>query len=107
MGKEKTCVLVVDDEHNLRKSLVELVEGEGLAALEAGNGEAALSLLREAGAAPDVILLDLRMPKLDGLSLLRLIREEKLTDAPVVIVSAWGDSAQTIEAMRLGAYDYI
>jgi two-component system, NtrC family, response regulator AtoC len=66
-----------------------------------------VNILRSGQATPDVIFLDLRMPRLDGLSLLRLMRDEHLTDAPVVVISAFGDSAKTIEAMRLGAYDYI
>src|SRR5262249_52355428 len=55
----------------------------------------------------DVIFLDLRMPKVDGISLLRTLKAESLTDAPIVVISAFGASGQTIEAMRLGAYDYI
>lgn len=99
-------VLIVDDETNLRESLAELVESEGFRASQAVNGEEAVQVLR-ADAAIDVVFLDMRMPKLDGLSVLRLIREEKLTDAPVVVISAFGDSSKMIEAMRLGAYDYI
>jgi two-component system response regulator AtoC len=104
---EKLRVLVIDDETNLRRGLMELVEAEGFVAAEAQDGAEALALLRERGAPPDVIFLDLRMPKIDGISLLRLIKEEGLADAPVVVISAFGASGQTIEAMRLGAYDYI
>lgn len=107
MKADLARVLVIDDETNMRRGLVELIESEGFAALEAIDGEEAANLLRGGQSAPDIIFLDLRMPKLDGLSLLRLIRDEHLTDAPVVIISAYGDSAKTIEAIRLGAYDYI
>lgn len=106
----KLRVLVVDDETNLRESLAELVESEGFDAAQATNGAEAIEMLRGArrdAAAADVIFLDIRMPRMDGLATLAAIREEKLTDAPVVIISAFGDSHQTIEAMRLGAYDYI
>lgn len=106
MREDRAQVLIVDDETNLRGSLAELVESEGFCASQAANGEEALQVLR-AGAAIDVLFLDMRMPKLDGLGVLRLIREEKLTDAPVVVISAFGDSSKMIEAMRLGAYDYI
>src|SRR5262245_58457103 len=104
---EKYKALVIDDEANLRGSLVELVESEGLLASEAQDGAAALEILRKQSNTLDVIFLDLRMPKLDGLALLKRMREEGLVGAPVIIISAYGDSAQTIEAMRLGAYDYL
>jgi two-component system response regulator AtoC len=106
MKEEATHVLIVDDETNLRESLAEFVESEGFRASQATNGEEAVHMLRAADA-PDVVFLDIRMPKLDGLSVLRLIQEEKLTSAPVVVISAFGDSSKMIEAMRLGAYDYI
>jgi two-component system response regulator AtoC len=107
MNENKLQALIVDDELNLRASLVELVEGENFTAREAANGEEAINLLRRGAASPDVIFLDIRMPKMDGLTALRLMREERLTSAPVIVISAFGDSAKTIEAMRLGAYDYI
>jgi two-component system response regulator AtoC len=107
MKETAARVLIVDDEINLRESLAELVESEGFGASQATNGEEAVRLLRDETTRPDVMLLDLRMPKLDGLGVLRLIQEEKLTDAPVVVISAFGDSSKMIEAMRLGAYDYI
>jgi two-component system response regulator AtoC len=56
---------------------------------------------------PDVVFLDVRMPRMDGLEVLRVIQSEKLTSAPVIVISAFGDSSKMIEAMRLGAYDYI
>jgi two-component system response regulator AtoC len=56
---------------------------------------------------PDVMFLDVRMPRMDGLEVLRVIQQEKLTSAPVIVISAFGDSSKMIEAMRLGAYDYI
>jgi two-component system, NtrC family, response regulator AtoC len=107
MKEDAAQVLIVDDETNLRESLAELVESEGFRASQAVNGDEAVQLLRTGATQPDVLFLDMRMPKLDGLSVLRLIQEEKLTDAPVVVISAFGDSSKVIEAMRLGAYDYI
>jgi two-component system, NtrC family, response regulator AtoC len=106
MSEDIGQVLVVDDEINLRESLAELIAGEGFCVAQAGDGEAAIELLR-GGLQPDVVFLDLRMPKLDGLEVLRVIQEEKLTSAPVIVISAFGDSSKMIEAMRLGAYDYI
>ncbi|HEX8097811.1 MAG TPA: sigma-54 dependent transcriptional regulator [Pyrinomonadaceae bacterium] len=107
MKEDAAQVLIVDDETNLRESLAELVLSEGFRASQAADGEEAVGLLREGAALPDVVFLDMRMPKLDGLGVLRLIKEEGLTDAPVVVISAFGDSSKMIEAMRLGAYDYI
>ncbi|MDQ3254270.1 MAG: sigma-54 dependent transcriptional regulator, partial [Acidobacteriota bacterium] len=107
MSDERQTVLVVDDEANLRESLVEVVEAEGFSSLQATNGVEAVELLRHGNASPDIIFLDVRMPKMDGLGVLRAIRDEHLTTAPVIVISAFGDSTQTIEAMRLGAYDYI
>jgi two-component system response regulator AtoC len=99
--------LVVDDEINLRESLVELIASEGFRVAQAGDGEEAVELLRSGGVKLDVVFLDVRMPKMDGLEVLRVIQEEKLTSAPVIVISAFGDSSKMIEAMRLGAYDYI
>ncbi len=99
--------LVVDDEINLRESLVELIAGEGFRVTQRGDGEEAVELLRSGAVEPDVVFLDVRMPKMDGLEVLRVIQKEKLTSAPVIVISAFGDSSKMIEAMRLGAYDYI
>ncbi|HEX7176900.1 MAG TPA: sigma-54 dependent transcriptional regulator [Pyrinomonadaceae bacterium] len=107
MKEDAAQVLIIDDETNLRESLAELVESEGFRAAQAANGEEAVRVLRAGATVADVVFLDMRMPKLDGLSVLRLIQEEKLTDAPVIVISAFGDSSKMIEAMRLGAYDYI
>ncbi len=100
-------VLVVDDEINLRESLAELIASEGFDVTQAGDGEQAIELLRTGDAKPDVVFLDVRMPKLGGLEVLAVIREERLTSAPVIVISAFSDSSKMIEAMRLGAYDYI
>ncbi|HYO90821.1 MAG TPA: sigma-54 dependent transcriptional regulator, partial [Pyrinomonadaceae bacterium] len=107
MKEDAARVLIIDDETNLRESLAELAGSEGFRASQAANGEEAVRVLRSGAEKPDVVFLDMRMPKLDGLGVLRLIQEERLTDAPVVVISAFGDSSKMIEAMRLGAYDYI
>src|SRR5436190_2823136 len=106
MTQDKGQALIVDDEINLREGLAELVGGEGLRVIQASDGEQALTLLRD-GSEPDVIFLDVRMPRVDGLEVLRVIEQEELTSAPVVVISAFSDSSKMIEAMRLGAYDYI
>jgi two-component system response regulator AtoC len=100
-------VLIVDDEKNLRESLAELVTTEGFQVSQAADGKAALDLLRQRETLFDVVFLDVRMPISDGLEVLRVIQSEKLTTAPVIVISAFSDSSKMIEAMRLGAYDYI
>ena len=107
MNNDKGLVLVVDDETNLRESFAELVSSEGFRVTQAGDGAEALELLRSGTAQPDVLFLDVRMPRVDGLEVLRTIQAENLTTAPVIIISAFGESSKMIEAMRLGAYDYI
>jgi two-component system response regulator AtoC len=107
MKPELPQALVVDDEINLRESLAELIAGEGFRVMQAANGEEAVASLRSGIMEPDVVFLDVRMPKMNGLEVLRLIQDEKLTTAPVIVLSAFGDSSNMIEAMRLGAYDYL
>lgn len=99
-------VLIVDDEVNLRHGLAELIAGEGFSVTEASDGAEALELIRS-GALPDVVFLDLRMPNVDGLEVLKVIQEEKLPCGPIIVISAFSDSTRMIEAMRRGAYDYI
>ena len=98
-------ILVVDDEKNLRESLVELIESENFAVESAADGADALLKIRTGKFA--CVFLDIRMPRMDGLQLLAKLGEENLLKMPVVVVSAFGDSEKTIEAMRLGAFDYI
>src|SRR4029078_7368385 len=79
----------------------------GFRVAQAGDGQEAIESLRSGAVTPDVVFLDVRMPRMDGLAVLREIQDERLTTAPVIVISAYGDSSKMIEAMRLGAYDYI
>jgi two-component system response regulator AtoC len=97
-------VLVVDDEVNLRKVLAALLRREGFDVLTAGDGEEALALLRSTRV--DVVLSDLRMPKLDGMSLLRRVLAEH-EDVPVILLTAHGTVDNAVEAIKLGAFDYL
>ncbi|MBX3183972.1 MAG: sigma-54-dependent Fis family transcriptional regulator [Polyangiaceae bacterium] len=97
-------VLVVDDEENLRLVLRTLLKRSGYEVEVAANGEEALGLMDSFG--PDVVLTDVRMPRLDGLTLLRTLKA-KGSDATVIVMSAYGDHDQALEAMQQGAYDYI
>ena len=98
-------VLVIDDSEGVRSYLASLLELRGFAVDTAGDGRSALELL-ESGAAPDVVLLDVMMPGLGGLETLRRIRELQPA-LPVVMLSVVGKAATIVEAMQLGAVDYL
>jgi two-component system, NtrC family, response regulator AtoC len=97
-------VLVADDDRTIRRNLVKLLQSEGYRPLEAASGDEALACVRDQK--PDAVLLDLKMPGRDGLSVLAEI-EPLLAELPVIVVTALGGSAAAIEAMRRGAYDYL
>ena len=97
-------VLVVDDEPNLRTVLCALLEREGLVAVEAPDGRAALEKLREAPFA--AVITDLRMPGMDGLELLAKAQEE-FPGLPVVLLTAHGTLETAVQALRRGAFDFL
>jgi two-component system, NtrC family, response regulator AtoC len=106
LNRPRATILVADDEQHLRESLAELLSTEGYSVVQAHDGTEVLNLLRENF--PDAIFLDLKMPGLDGISTLRALKEiPGLRRIPVVIITAFGGSEQTIEGMKTGAYDYI
>lgn len=99
-------ILIVDDEINLRKTLAEILGGKGYEILEAGDGSEAIDLLGKG--VPDLVFTDWRMPKLGGEDVLRHIRnEQRLSAIPVIVITAFGSSHNAIEAVRLGAYDFV
>ena len=97
-------VLVVDDEENLRLVLKTLLKRHGYDVEVAENGEQALGLVDTFG--PDVILTDVRMPKMNGLDLLATLKA-KQNAATVIVMSAYGSVDLALEAMKAGAYDYV
>lgn len=97
-------ILIVDDDQHLRLSLAAWLKDEGYGVIEAGSGETGLELARKRSA--DVILLDLRMPGMDGLAVLAVLRDEGL-ETPVIVISGHGDIEDVCQAFRLGAWDYI
>ncbi len=97
-------ILIVDDDAALREGLAETLGDLGHQTEEAGNG--AVALHRLAGPGIDAVLLDLRMPGLDGLEVLRRIRALP-APPPVAVLTAVPTAANTIEAMRLGAVDHL
>ena len=97
-------ILVVDDEEAIRLALGELLTSAGHDVREAGTGDVALATLD--GAPADLVLADLRMPGMDGMQLLEAIRG-RFPETLVVLVTAQGDERTAVQALKLGAYDYL
>ncbi|MFQ5946868.1 MAG: sigma-54-dependent transcriptional regulator [Anaerolineae bacterium] len=97
-------LLVVDDERLIRWSLEQTLAKGGYEVSTVSTGDAALAAVREDP--PDVILLDLKLPDIDGLQVLRQIRELS-PHVQVLIMTAYADVGTAVDAMRLGAYDYL
>jgi two-component system nitrogen regulation response regulator NtrX len=96
--------LIVDDDPHFRESLRELLELDGYVTLEAGDGKTALDMLDTESI--DVLLLDLELPRIPGMAVLREVADRHL-DIPVVIISGTGTIPEAVSTMRLGAFDYI
>src|SRR6266496_2159263 len=101
-GKER--ILVVDDEQNARVALRTILTEEGYEIAEAADGEEALALLP--GFAPAAVLADVRMPRMDGITLLKRAREQG-SDAVFVMMTAFASVEAAVEAMRSGAESYL
>jgi DNA-binding NtrC family response regulator len=97
-------ILIVDDDRALREGLAETIADFGHQPLSAASGQEALARLECEGV--DAVLLDLHMPEMDGIEVLRRLRENPKRP-PVVILTAFASAANTIEAMRLGAFDHL
>src|SRR5271154_1254915 len=97
-------VLVADDEEGVRTFLAETLERAGHDVTQVADGAAALRAAREEPF--DVVLTDLRMPGTDGMAVVRSVRTEQ-PDVEVIVLTAFGDVATAVEAMKLGAYDYL
>ncbi len=97
-------ILIVDDEESFRNVLTVILRKEGYEVEGATNGEEGLNKI--SNAAFDHVLCDIRMPKMDGLEFLRESQKAG-AEAPVIMMSAYGTVDTAIEAMKLGAYDYI
>ena len=98
-----SSVLVVDDEPSVRDVVVRYLQQGGFATLEAGDGEQALDLLEHK--LPSLVVLDLMLPGIDGLSLCRWIRER--SETPVIIVTALAEESDRLIGLELGADDYL
>lgn len=98
------AILVVDDEEPIRWSLARSLRREGYRVLTAQNGAEALRIVQQE--APDLVLLDLRLPDIHGLEVLRTIKAGR-GQPPVIILTASGDEEERQAALEAGAYDYI
>ena len=99
-----TQILIVDDEPAVRNAFSKVLEVEGFSVTEASGGKEALSILAKSH--HDIVLLDLKMPEMDGISVLKEIMKTT-PDTPVIIISAYGDVPVAVEATKLGAYDFL
>jgi two-component system, OmpR family, KDP operon response regulator KdpE len=97
-------VLVIDDEPPIRKLLRMGLSAHGYEILEAPNGRISLELLEQKK--PDLVILDLGLPDMQGLELLRMIRARN-EGVPIVVLSSRGDEASKVQALDLGADDYV
>jgi PAS domain S-box-containing protein len=97
-------ILAIDDEPIVRESIAAYLEDSGFEILQAQDGRIGLQMLR--GQKPDLVLLDLRMPEMDGLEFLDLMQRE-VPETPVIVVSGTGVLQDAIAALRAGAHDFV
>lgn len=100
----RSHILLVDDDERLRTAAGKVLEGEGYRVSGAASGQGALEVLRQQAVA--LVVSDLRLPDLDGLALLAQVRQ-LVPEAVVVMLTGHGSIEKAVEAMRLGAYDFI
>mgnify|MGYP001382287693 CR=1 FL=1 len=104
MTQDARTVLVVDDEESMRYFLCKTLRREGYDVVEAPDGPAAIATAH--ARAPDVALVDVRMPGMDGVALMRALRAT-LPRLPVILMTAYGSVENALQAMKQGASDYV
>src|SRR4026208_570589 len=97
-------ILIIDDEKAIRKALMEILSAEGYKTEEAGDGEEGLKKFKERSY--DVVLCDIKMPKVDGIEFLQKAIESN-GDIPIIMISGHGNIETAVEAVKKGAFDYI
>src|SRR5438876_48593 len=103
-GAMKAKVLIIDDEEAIRSSLKMILEYEGYDCVLAANGEAGLKIAERES--PDLVFLDIKMPQIDGMEVLKRLKAAE-PSPPVVMISGHADVATAFEASKLGAFDFI
>ncbi len=101
---EPIKVLVIDDEQPVRDSFRNFLEDQSYTVITATGGSKGLSLFNEH--LPDVVILDLRMPEVSGHQVLKILSEQS-PDTPLIVVSGTGHIGDTVDALHLGAWDYL
>ncbi|MBA1187927.1 SpoIIE family protein phosphatase [Pseudomonas entomophila] len=104
MPNTSATLLIIDDDDVVRASLAAYLEDSGFAVLQACNGQQGLDVFEQH--APDLVICDLRMPQMGGLELIRRI-SERAPQLPVIVVSGAGVMSDAVDALRLGAADYL
>ena len=104
MSKTKGSLLVIDDDEAIRRSLDKILSYEGYETILAANGSQGMNLALQEE--PDLILLDIKMPRIDGMEVLETLIKQGTT-APVIMISGHGTIQTAVEATRLGAFDFI
>ncbi|MDO8636408.1 MAG: response regulator transcription factor, partial [Dehalococcoidia bacterium] len=104
MPSKKTSILVVDDDIRILRMMQRILEMEGYRVLTAQDGEAAIEIFYGENV-PDLILLDIMMPGIDGFTVCRQIRE--FSNVPIIVVTAKGSENEKVEGFDAGADDYV
>src|SRR5215213_4766355 len=98
------AILIIDDEKSIRKTLTEILSYEGYKIDEASDGEEGLKKFKEK--IYDLVLCDIKMPKLDGIEFLEKAKQVN-PDVPIIIISGHGNIETAVEAVKKGAFDFI
>lgn len=104
MSEQRPVILTMDDEAMIRETIASYLENQGYEVLQAANGREGLEVF--AANRPDLVLVDLRMPEVDGLQVLAKLREDA-PETPAIVVSGTGVIRDAIEAVRRGAWDFV
>lgn len=102
MSTSPSKVLVVDDEPKIRQILTSYLRQDGFDVMEANDGESAIQLM---GASPDIVVLDISLPGIDGIEVLRRLRA--MSDIPVILLTARAEEADKLIGLSAGADDYV
>lgn len=104
MSENFARILMIDDEDRVREIITAYLEDSGFQVIQANNGQSGVELCRRES--PDLVLCDLRMPGMDGLQVLAIVTCE-FPELPILVVSGMGGVSDAIQALKLGAWDYV
>ena len=104
MSEYNAVVLIVDDDQNIAKYLSSLMRGEGFKTLQAHDGKTALELVRSEK--PDVMLLDIKLPDMDGMEVLRQTKDLD-QNLPIIVMTGYSETSGAIRAIKAGAFEYL